>query len=110
MDTKTGAYTQSDVRNMKSCGMAGPVFEWVWDHEEQRDVRVLKSQGLAANAPHGMNKNEGRAMRRICSRTGLTPDQVREHKTYRQELAKAAGPRFRTHDKYKNEVKKDPAY
>lgn len=40
--------------------------------------------------PHAPNKFEAKALRRICSQTGLTPEQVREHKKYRQELAQAA--------------------
>lgn len=42
------------------------------------------------DGPHAPNKFEAKALRRICSQTGLTPEQVREHKKYRQELAKAA--------------------
>ena len=40
--------------------------------------------------PHAPNKNESKALRRICSQTGLSPQDVRSHKKYRQELAKAA--------------------
>lgn len=40
--------------------------------------------------PHAPNKFESKAIRRICSQTGLTPEQIREHKTYRQQLVKAA--------------------
>ena len=40
--------------------------------------------------PHAPNKSESKLMRKICSQTGLVPSQVREHKKYRQELAKAS--------------------
>lgn len=53
---------------------------------------------LPAEAGHVPNKNEAKALRRICAQTGLTPEQVRQHKKYRQMLAQAAGPQFRTHD------------
>lgn len=45
---------------------------------------------ILPSGPHAPNKFEAKALRRICSQTGLTPEQVREHKKYRQELAKAA--------------------
>lgn len=40
--------------------------------------------------PHAPNKSESKLMRKICSKTGLAPAKVREHKKYRQELAKAS--------------------
>jgi hypothetical protein len=47
---------------------------------------------LPSAGPHAPNKNESRLLRSICSRTGLTEEQVRMHRTYRQQLAKAAKP------------------
>lgn len=45
--------------------------------------------------PHAPNKNESKKMREICSKTGLSPEDVRKIKRYRVELAnasKAKGP------------------
>jgi hypothetical protein len=39
------------------------------------------------SGPHAPNKNESHVMRRLMSQTGLTEEQLREHKKYRQILA-----------------------
>jgi hypothetical protein len=72
-----------------------------WDHGPSHRTHKLIGQ------PHGPNKNEAKALRRICAKTGLGPDQVREHKKYRQELAQAAGPKFRADHEAR---KRDPKY
>jgi hypothetical protein len=69
-------------------------------------VTVYDRSKLIANPDigHLPNKNEAKTLRRLCAETGLTPDQVRLHKKYRQILAQAAGPQFRQrcrHDPYK---------
>lgn len=39
--------------------------------------------------PHAPAKPEGRVLRRLCSQTGLAPDEVRQHKAHRRELSAA---------------------
>lgn len=51
------------------------------------DVVKERYKTMLPEGPHAPNKREAKALRRICSKTGLTPEQVREHKVYRQELA-----------------------
>lgn len=54
------------------------------------DIVKERIYTVLPEGPHAPNKQEAKALRRICSQTGLTPEQVREHKVYRQELAKAS--------------------
>ena len=69
-------------------------YEWHdWFNADFKERQALEqAMGTAVHYP---NKNESRALRRICAQTGLKPDQVRAIKKYRQELAQAAGPQFR---------------
>lgn len=80
-------------------------YEWHdWFNEEFKDKQALEqAMGTTVHYP---NKNEARALRRICAKTGLKPDQVRAIKKYRQELAQAAGPQFRK--KHDDENKNNP--
>lgn len=59
----------------------------------ERDPYDQGRSKLPKSVGHIPNKNEARTLRRLCAQTGLTPEQVREHKKYRQLLAEAAGPR-----------------
>lgn len=60
-----------------------------WDDELRHYDAVRVGKSLPAG-PHAPNRNESRVLRDICSRTGLSEDEVRERKRYRRELAQAA--------------------
>lgn len=59
-----------------------------YDSEEPLDY-LSKRKALAPVGKHIPNKAEGQVLRRIMSQSGLTEAQVRGHKTYRRQLAKA---------------------
>lgn len=54
------------------------------------DLETEIKYNFLPEGPHAPNKQEAKALRRICSQTGLTAKEVREHKKYRKELAQAA--------------------
>jgi hypothetical protein len=81
-------------------------YEW-HDWFNQEFVEKKNLEELMGTAVHYPNKNEGKALRRICAQTGMTPEQVRGIKKYRQELALAAGPQFR---KVHDDLKKNNPY
>jgi hypothetical protein len=53
------------------------------------DIRYLREQELPVG-PHAPAKAEAKQMRRLCAQTGLSPDEIRERKTYRKQLAEVA--------------------
>lgn len=62
------------------------------DDDDDLNFNYLR---LLPTGPHAPNKNESKKMREICSKTGLSPQEVRKIKHYRVELAnasKAKGP------------------
>lgn len=54
------------------------------------ELEIEVKFNMLPQGPHAPNKQEAKALRRICSQTGLRPEEVREHKKYRKELAQAA--------------------
>lgn len=63
--------------------------QWVSEPDSWESHVELRS---LPPGPHAPAKNEARVLRRICAQTGLSPDQVRQHKKYRVELSQAAKP------------------
>lgn len=57
------------------------------------EVRVSSSRkvgrALGPDAPHYPNKAERRELARICQKSGMTEEEVRERKEYRQALSAA---------------------
>lgn len=49
-------------------------------------------RGIPAG-PHAPNKNEGQLLRRLMAQTGLPESELRQRKTYRQQLAQARSAR-----------------
>jgi hypothetical protein len=62
-----------------------------WDEDDQEYVRVRERtyENIPDGAPHAPNKNEGKELRRIMARTGLTEAEVRDRYQYRKQLSKA---------------------
>lgn len=63
------------------------------------------SAGQLPPGPHAPAKAEARLLRRLCSTTGLTEEQVREHKTYRRMLAEATKPKQGRGEHYRRAVR-----
>lgn len=64
---------------------------YYWDFNKGDYVRSLEEPNEAfKGAGHIPNKNESKLLRRICAQTGLSPEEVRQHKKYRQQLAEKA--------------------
>jgi hypothetical protein len=81
--------SKSEVRAIKNRGFE---VEYEWDEDfPDEPFRELHSfrRHISHNAPHAPNKNEAHVLRRIMSQTGLTEEQVRSHRKYRQELSQA---------------------
>lgn len=102
MDTKTGKLTASDVTLLKR---SGGMFDFAFSEDENCDVPVYVGQRIGPSAPHGPNKKESKLLRKLCSESGRTPEQVREVPKYRWMLAKAAGPKYPS---WSSRAKKDP--
>ena len=62
-------------------------YEW----EESFWGKMGRKAGKIVNDPtkHYPNKNEGRLLRQIMSSTGLSEEEVRQHKKYRKMLSEA---------------------
>jgi len=75
--------SKSAIRCMKKKRVLG----WVWDSEEGDYV----TQGLVRipSGPHAPGGKEAKLLRRLMSETGLTEEQLREHKKYRVMLSEA---------------------
>ncbi len=53
--------------------------------------------------PHAPAKHEAQVLRRLCAQTGLSPDEVRTHATYRRQLSAAAQAQSKP-----STIRKDP--
>ncbi len=81
----TSTLSQPSVSQMRALKRSRR--QWVSDPDSWESHFELR--GLPSG-PHAPAKNEARVLRRICSQTGLSADQVRAHRKYRVELAQAA--------------------
>jgi len=87
---KIKAMNRSEVRKLKND--AYRTYSYVYD-EYDDCTREYETRWIPNSAPHAPNKKEGKMLRRIMAQTGLTEEQVRQHKCYRVQLAKASNPR-----------------
>lgn len=102
----TGSYLDPETGNYDKA------FRWEWpDWDSPRiigDPRYYIKKSLPPDV-HLPNSGEAKKLRQIMAETGLTEEQIRKVKKYRQQLAKAANvnPKPRMHPldrKWKNIV------
>jgi hypothetical protein len=66
---------------------------WYWkeDPEDEHEPFVAHLyRRVLPSSEHIPNQREAKALRRLCAQSGLSPEQVRQHKAYRRVLAEAA--------------------
>ena len=77
--------SKNEIRALKRMGRV--TLELDENGEWESTWRVIPA------GPHVPNKNEAQLLRRLMAQTGLTEAELREHKTYRQQLAQARSAR-----------------
>lgn len=74
-------------------------------HDDEESIHDLLSFVRATVTlpigPHAPNSQESKKLRQLCSKTSLTPEEVRKIKKYRQELANASKVIVKRHPNWK---------
>lgn len=98
--------------HMKALKRQRKITFYIEEDEEGNYERIADlSNFILPEGPHAPNKNESKALRQICSKTGLTADEVREIALYKQKLviaskvpAEKRDSKWKFYRKYRNNL------